>query len=191
MLQSACSPSGNNDSEQTHTNSVTGKTTSPRILDTRDWKTYRTDTFFVKYPPSWTVQDKNLLAKPMRFYLRSPRVSANDKFSENLLVVEEPLKKIKTLDEYYRQNKKEIEDVMGNGVVTEHKVTEGPLPYYELNYKVQMNNRALRFRQHYYVWDHKGIVVTFTGLEKDWNKYIDTIQSIFSTFKILPALPRK
>ncbi len=192
VLQMACSPSGNVDMNKKFSISAgdTDKGSSKHLIDTAEWKTYRTDTFYIKYPPSWTVKDKNLLAKPMRFYLRSPRMSDHDRFSENLLVVEEPLKSARTLDEYFTQNKKEIEDVLGNGVISMHKVTDATLPYYRLDYKVQMNNRALRFRQRYYVWHGKGFVVTFTGLEQDWNKYLDTIQGILDSFKILPAIPK-
>lgn len=190
-LQTACSPSGDNHIHFSITSGTpSGKNTKNRRVDTSGWKTYRSDMFYIKYPPSWTVQDKNLLAKPMRFYIRSPLLSAQDRFSENLLVVEEPLKDAKNLDEYFQQNKKEIEDVLGNGIIYMHKVTHTELPYYRLDYKVQMNNRAIRYRQHYYVWHGKGFVVTFTGLEKDWNKYMDTIQGILDSFKIVPAMSR-
>ncbi len=189
-IQTACSTSNSDQTHYSLSALPVEHNASGHRIDTSNWKIYRTDTLFIKYPPSWTVQDKNLLAKPMRFYIKSPRQSAGDRFSENLLVVEEPLKQTGTLNEFFRQNKKKIENVLGNAIISEQKVSAHVLPYYKLDYRVQMNNRALRFRQHYYVWQRKGYIVTFTGLEQDWNKYVDTIQSILDSFKILPAVTR-
>ncbi len=189
-IHTACSTSNSDQKHYSLSALPVERNASGHRIDTSNWKIYRTDTLFIKYPPSWTVQDKNLLAKPMRFYIKSPRQSSGDRFLENLLVVEEPLKQTGTLDEFFRQNKKKIENVLGNGIISEQKVSDHVLPYYKLDYKVQMNNRPLRFRQHYYVWQRKGYIVTFTGLEQDWNKYVDTMQSILDSFKILPALTR-
>jgi len=187
-IQTACSPSNSDQKHYSLSALPVERNASGHRIDTSNWKIYRTDTLFIKYPPSWTVQDKNLLAKPMRFYIKSPRQSSDDRFSENLLVVEESLKTKQSLEDYYRQNKEEIIDILGDGIISERKVDAVPLPYYKLDYKVQMNNRAFRFCQYYYVWKNKGFVLTFTSMESEWEKYEDTMQTIHRTFKILPAL---
>ena len=149
----------------------------------KDWKTLTEDNYTINYPDTWTLNTTGQMGT--RFILFSPKLSSEDKFSENVNLLKQDISAYGLdLDTYSELSEKQLATVITDAKVIESKrINTGALPYHKLIYTGKQGALNLTFEQYYWVIDGNAYILTFTCEESQFDAYKTTGEKILNSFR--------
>jgi serine/threonine-protein kinase len=148
------------------------------------WKTLEENAYSIQYPPEWEL-DKNGQMNT-HFVLFSPLVSHQDHFSENINLIIQDLSGLSIdLERYTEISEEQIKTLIDNSIILKNdRIKNNSEEYQRVLFTGDQGNFHLIFEQHYYVWDNKAYVLTFTCEESNYKDYQDIGERILNSFVI-------
>lgn len=150
---------------------------------TENWKTYTHDNYSIQYPPAWELEENQVGTV---FALISPVDTANKGFNININFIIQDLKgQGMDLDKYNETSINQIKHYLPNdNILTDEKQKDRTGEYMHLIYMGDENNNHLQFEQYYRIINDKAYILTFTTLQKQWDKNHQLGEQILKSFSI-------
>ena len=144
-----------------------------------EWAHFENETYAIDYPESWTFDDSGEMQTT--FFINSP-ISENDKFKENINLIIQNLKGQNiTMKDYVELTLRQTKSMLEDGEVIE---SSGDDKQHVMVLTGKVSGNALKFKQ--ILTFHKDMmyVLTFSALEKTYDDYIKTGNTILNSFKV-------
>lgn len=136
--------------------------------------------YTLSYPSNLVLEDD---LEGIEFMLFTEQTGLDDDFIENInLMVQNPQTSHLSLDEFVELSEEQIKDE--GELISSERLEKADTEYQKIIYTLKMHNNDLKFLQHYYVFNNKAYILTFTGEEKEFENYIDEMEEIMSTFEL-------
>ena len=143
-------------------------------------KTISKPTFSIKYFEDWRLDDCNNTT----FMLGAPSDGDNDLFVENIYFISYPVTGYLPKD-YAQYSKTTLPQKIKNfKVVEEKEVKQGGKTGYYMIFKGKQNNKALKWKQYYFIKNGTAYVLTFSAEESMFSTYLTKINSCLNSFTV-------
>lgn len=139
----------------------------------------------IKYPSNWEIEELSFGSqRGAKFW--SHHQSISDTFSENLLVVVNPLQQAMTLKEFTDQNIEQIKKVIPNvGILSSNDATLDNNQAHKLVLTYIINQQNLKSLQMWTLKDNKSYVLTYVAEVGEYDTFLETAQEMINSFKIV------
>lgn len=151
---------------------------------TQTWKEFSGKKYAIQYPEAWRMDTSGIMGVDAFFF--SPRVSQEDKFSENVNVMIQDLTGMGiTLDKYVENSENQIRNLVTNSTLIESKrMSKNGMEYQQVLYTGKQGIFDLKTLQHYFIIGEKAYVVTFVAEANQYDQYETTAWKILDSFKL-------
>ncbi len=139
----------------------------------------------IKYPSNWEIEELAFGSQQgAKFW--SHQQSVSDTFSENLLVVVNPLQQSMTLKEFTEQNIEQIKKIIPNmNILSSSDTTLNNNQAHKLVLTYSVNQQNLKSLQIWTLKDNKSYVVTYVAEVGEYNTFLETAQEMINSFEIV------
>ncbi len=149
-----------------------------------DFRVYDNDEFIILYPDYWDFKE-NFQGADVVFI--APLTNIYDSFSENLNVIIQDFGNEKwNLDKYTAYSIHQITAFSDNGIVLESKpITLSNQEGHHLLYIYKNGSIIIKSKAVYTIENNKAYLITYTAEEKEYDNYIDDINKMIESFRII------
>ena len=139
------------------------------------------DEYVIKYPENWRLVEEELGAN---FTILAPKSDEQDPFNENVSLVIQDISGVEIdLDTWVKLAEKQIkENVKESDIITSQRFEAGRLKSHKIIYTGEIEGFNLKLIRYYQLTEEKAYILTFTALEKDYEKFKFYGQQILNSF---------
>ena len=163
------------------------KLSEPKISESgeADFLIYENHGIKIKYPSNWEIEELSFGSqRGAKFWSHQQTIS--DTFSENLLVVVNPLQQSMTLKEFTDQNIEQIKRVIPNvNILSSTDATLDNNQAHKLVLTYSINQQNLKSLQIWTLKDNKSYVLTYVAEVGEYDTFLETAQEMINSFKIV------
>ncbi len=136
----------------------------------------------IEYPQNWQRQDlKNPITGEWVKFL-SPKQTNTDNFQEQVTIRIENF--TGTLEDYKNEFIKEIQSSADSQIINSNTTTLAYRPAYQLIYTVKHEENNLKNLQVWTLQGEKAYIITYTGTQADYDKFVQIAEQMIQSFKI-------
>lgn len=174
-----CGDNKKNNTDDKASSNDTPAQTEPKNTD---YLLFSADKFVIEYPKDWDKQEKYMMTT---VFLKSPLKKSNDIFAENLSVIEEPLGKTFSLDEYTDASVKTLNSMykLKDLKKEDFKSTTGK-KFKQITYNMTQGTFYLKIRQYLFVDGKNGYIFTYSAMNDNFSEYEKTIETMLNSFNL-------
>lgn len=148
--------------------------------DSTTLKVYATDEFEIQYQPSWELNSSGMAGT--KFVLLSALSSSNDKFRENVNLVNETVDAM-TLAEYSELSLAGIKKMITNAKIFESSTQSlQGVEFQRIIFSGKQGEYNLKFMQYYFIKNGKAYVLTYTGEKDQFEDFKTVAEVIMNSF---------
>lgn len=149
-----------------------------------EWQTLTVDKFEIEHPIDWEVDKSQQMGTT--FLILSPMENEKDQFRENVNVLTQDLSAYNlSLDQYTNITLEQVKTMITESeiLLSERKKNDNG-EYHQLIYKGKQGVYDLQFQQYFWLLDNEAIILTFTGEQTQYDKYLKIAETILNSFAI-------
>lgn len=147
-------------------------------IDSPDFEEIKKDNYSIKVHKDWIVERNPMNETALFIYM-----DLEDDFTENINLLIRDLGGSKlTLDEIVKTERADLETQAT--ILSSEKIVVPNKEYQRMVMTAPFYGEDLKFIQHFLLKDSKVYILTFTALERDFNKYEKVAEQIMQSFKI-------
>lgn len=145
---------------------------------------HETDSYGIKYPNSWTLFKDDDLGEAI--HVVAPKSGGDDEFTENVSVIVQDLSGYNIdLDNYVKLAEKQIEETVNEGtILSSQRFEAGTVRSHKIIYKGEIKGFNLKLIRYYQLKNEKAYILTYTALDKDFEKHKLFGQQILNSFRL-------
>ncbi|WP_298902343.1 hypothetical protein [uncultured Psychroserpens sp.] len=143
------------------------------------WTNFENATYAIEYPESWTFDDSGQMQTT--FFINSP-LTEDDTFKENINLIIQNLKGQNiNMKDYVELTQKQTKGMLDDGKILE---SNGDDKQHVMVLTGKVSGNALKFKQVLIFHQEVMYILTFSALEKSYDDYIKTGNTILNSFKL-------
>jgi len=147
-------------------------------IDNPDFKEIKKNNYSIKVHKDWMVDLNPLSEIDLYIY-----IDLEDEFTENInLLIRELGTSEMTLDEIVETERADLETQAT--ITSSERIITPNKEYQRIIMSFPFYGEDLKFLQHYFLKDSKLYILTFTSLERDFNRYEKVAEQIMQSFKV-------
>ncbi len=147
-------------------------------IDSPDFEEVKKDNYSIKVHKDWIVELNPLDETSLFIYM-----DLEDDFTENINLLIRDLGNSKlTLDEIVKTERADLETQAT--VLSSERIIVPNKEYQRMVMTSPFYGEDLKFIQHFFLKDSKVYILTFTALERDFDKYEKIAEQIMQSFKV-------
>lgn len=155
-------------------------TQSTTVLDSSTFTKYQKDNYSIQFPNNWVLE--NDPTADVAFYIYLNNHSYSDEIGENINLWIVPVGSDVSLEAF---TKKSIQEFKTQGeVISSEKFVTPAKEYQRVITKMKMYGEEVKFLQHYVLKDSKAYVLTFTAIERNFERLEKTAEQVMLSFQI-------
>lgn len=153
---------------------------STTVLDSSKFTKYEKDNYSIQYPNDWILESNP--AADIAFYIYLNNHSYIDEVGENINLWIVPVGSDVTLEDF---TKKSIQEFKSQGEVISSETIHMPAKKYQrMITKMKMYGEDVKFLQHYILNDSKVYVLTFTAIERNFERLEKSAEQVMMSFAV-------
>lgn len=157
-----------------------GVPTQPEIaIESPDFEEIRKNNYSIKVHKDWIVERNPEDEMDLYIYM-----DGEDDFVESInLIINDLTNKKATIQDIEKETREQY-IIMGGSIISSEQIVLPNKNYQRMIVKFPFYGEDLKSLQHFLINNEKVYILTFTSLERDFNKYEKVAEQIMQSFKI-------
>ena len=149
----------------------------------KNWKTFETNEFSVKYPPSWIVNESGYMGT--RFLIIAKQTSIRDYYQENVSLIKKEVHDSINLEQYVQLSLDSIKNVSNEFQLVESQFqTNNDKTYYKVIFNGQEGINNITYDKYYQLKNNMLYILTFSGKTIELTRYQPLGEGIMNSFTL-------
>ena len=149
----------------------------------KDWKTFETQDYSIKYPRLWMVNQSGYMGTS--FLIISKQTSIRDFYQENVSLVEEVVSDTTDLEQYVQISIKELQDtVQYVEIIKDTLISHNENNFHQLIYESQEGMNKITTEKYFFLKKQKAYTLTFSAKSIELGRYQPIGEGILNSFKL-------